>query len=133
MLSKKLLFLVVFGVMSVLLVSCQTIPGAVGLVNPPQMTTPTPTAEIVQGLAMVDSIEINILEYQPIQIDVVSRGYMPDSCTYIQATNQDREGQFIFISIITSRPSNIECAQQKQPFEQHTNLDGSSLIPGKPR
>jgi hypothetical protein len=131
MLSKKLFFLVAFGVMSVLLVSCETIPGAVGLVKLAQIPTSIPTAEIVQGLATVEDIEIKTLESQPIRIDVVSRGYLPDSCTYIQTTNQGKEGQFISISIITGRPSNIECAQQKQPFELHTNLDGTNLIPGE--
>ena len=130
MLSKKSFYIVIFGIISILLVSCETVPGAIGLV-PPQIPTSIPTAEIVQGLATVEGIEIKILESQPIQVDVVSRGYLSDSCTYIQATNQDREGQFISLSIITSRPSSIECAQQKQSFELHTDLDGTNLIPGK--
>ena len=131
MLSKKSFFLAVFGILSFLLVSCETIPGAAGLVKLPDVPTSIPTAEIVQGLAKVESIEIKILGTNPIQVDVVSRGNLTDSCTYIQATNQDREGQLISISIITSRPSNTEYAQQKQPFELHTNLDGNNLAPGR--
>ena len=129
--SKKMFFTMVVAILCVLFVSCQTIPGAIGLVEIPQIPTSTPAAQVVQGFAKVESVEIQILGTQPIQVDVVSRGYLPDSCTYIQATNQEQKEQFISISILTSRPLNLDCDQIKQPFELHTNLDGTNLIPGK--
>ncbi len=72
--------------------------------EPTATTEPTqgPTAvegEVITGEAMVESIEIMLLESFPIQVNVVARDNLPDSCTEISEITQGQAAPPNFTAI----------------------------------
>lgn len=81
--------------------------------------------------ADVQSIEIQILESFPIQVNVIARGQLPDAgCTTISGASQTRTGNTFNVTITTKTDPTALCAQMLTPFEYVIPLDVSSLLPG---
>ena len=81
------------------------------------------------GLALVDEIDILILESFPVQINVIASGNLPNPCTEIYQVNQKREGNTFFITIKTYR-SLDPCIQIIVPFEVKIPLNVYGLPAG---
>jgi len=81
------------------------------------------------GLALVDEIDILILESFPVQINVIARGNLPDPCTEISEVLQEREGDTFFIAIKTYRPPG-PCIQVLASFEVKIPLNVYGLPAG---
>jgi inhibitor of cysteine peptidase len=88
--------------------------------------TPTP------GLAGVESIEIMLLESFPVQVNVVVRGNLPDSCTEIAEIDQgtDLEDETFWVEITTVRTTDEPCAQVLVPFQESVPVDVQGLPAG---
>ncbi len=84
---------------------------------------------IIKGIADVEEIEIYILESFPVQINVVARGYLRDSCTEIEEVITRREDNTFLIKITTTRPYD-KCAQVIVPFKEVISLDVFGLEAG---
>ncbi len=84
----------------------------------------------IEGLAEVNEIEINILESFPVQVNVIARGNLSDSCTKIKNVSIAQEGNVFSITITTSRPTDSICAQVITPFEEVMELDVIGLKAG---
>ncbi|HET6821833.1 MAG TPA: hypothetical protein VFH34_04240, partial [Anaerolineales bacterium] len=92
----------------------------------PDFTKPTE----LSGLADVQSVEIQILESDPVQVNAIARGYLPDAgCTTIADVTQVRNGNTFTVTVKTKYDPNALCAQVLTPFEQVISLDVSSLLP----
>jgi uncharacterized protein YgiM (DUF1202 family) len=110
----------------------------------PAVATPVPTEVVpvepvepvepsipVTGLALVESIEIQILESMPVQVNAIVRGQLPDAgCTTISSIDQSREGRAFLLTITTTTDPLALCAQALTPFERSIPLEVSSLEPG---
>jgi len=83
----------------------------------------------ITGLALVDEIDILILELFPVQINVIARGNLPDPCTEISEVLREREGDTFFITIKTCRSPGF-CIQVLAPFEEIIPLDVYGLPAG---
>ena len=83
----------------------------------------------ITGLALVDEIDILILESFPVQINVIARGNLPDPCTEISEVLREREGDTFFITIKTYRSPGF-CIQVLAPFEEIIPLDVYGLPAG---
>jgi inhibitor of cysteine peptidase len=81
------------------------------------------------GLALVDEIEILILESFPVQINVIASGNLPDPCTEISEVLQEKEGNAFFITIKTYRSPGF-CIQVLAPFEEIIPLEVYGLPAG---
>ena len=81
------------------------------------------------GLALVDEIDILILESFPVQINVIARGNLPDPCTEISEVLQEREGDTFFITIKTYRSPGF-CIQVLAPFKEIIPLEVYGLPAG---
>jgi len=81
------------------------------------------------GLALVDEIDILILESFPVQINVIASGNLPDPCTEISEVLQEREGDTFFITIKTYRSPGF-CIQVLAPFEEIIPLEVYGLPAG---
>jgi inhibitor of cysteine peptidase len=90
----------------------------------------TPTVGMVQGQAMVESVEVRILESMPVQVQVVVKGNLPDACTKIGDIAQAREGDSFDITIVSTRQADLVCAQVITPFEETIKLDVTGLKAG---
>jgi len=98
-------------------------------------TTPTPimTEESpgpVAGMAVVQNVDIQILESQPIQVNALIRGQLPDAgCTTLADVSQARDGNTFNITLTTTTDPLALCAQALTPFEQVISLDTNDLEP----
>ncbi|HSL31098.1 MAG TPA: SH3 domain-containing protein [Anaerolineales bacterium] len=93
------------------------------------IVTPPPANPV--GTADVQSIEIQILESFPIQVNVIARGQLPDAgCTTIAGASQTRTGNTFNVTVTTKTDPKALCAQMLTPFEYVISLDVSSLLPG---
>jgi len=81
------------------------------------------------GLALVDEIDILILESFPVQVQVIASGNLPDPCTEISEVLQEREENTFFITIKTYRPPGL-CIQVLAPFEEIISLEVYGLPAG---
>ncbi|MCE7983312.1 MAG: SH3 domain-containing protein [Caldilinea sp. CFX5] len=85
--------------------------------NPPVTTPITDTGE-----AMIESVEVRILASDPVQIEAVIRGQLPDACSFIQDTSVAVEGNVFNIRLTTARQLAQRCIQVLTPFEQVVRL-----------
>ena len=91
---------------------------------------PTPPGGDDTGLAQVDSIDIVILESFPVQVHVLTRGTLPDSCTTIDQISKERDGTTFRVTLTTAHPEGVACAQVLTPFEENIPLDVYGLDAG---
>ena len=102
-------------------------------------TTPTagPTVEPtlastepVRGQATVNTIDVQILESFPVQVNVVASGNLPDSCTQIDEIISQQADDTFRVAITTLRQPAATCTQALVPFEQSVPLDVVGLPAG---
>jgi len=86
--------------------------------------------EYTYGEAVIETIEIAILESFPVQIRAVLRGTVPDACTEIDSIAEQREGNTFTLVVRTRRPAEALCAQVLTPYETTTGLDVLGLPAG---
>ncbi len=82
------------------------------------------------GTATVESIQIMTLESFPVQIRVVTEGYLPDGCTEIDEITAKREGNTFNVNISTRRPKDAICTEAIVPFSETIPLDVHGLKAG---
>ncbi len=79
---------------------------------------------------MVNSIDVQILESFPVQVNVLARGDLPDVCTQIDEIISQLTGDTFRVAITTFRQPGLACAQTIVPFEQSIPLDVEGLEAG---
>ncbi|MGD8402380.1 MAG: SH3 domain-containing protein [Anaerolineales bacterium] len=99
----------------------------------PSLPTPAPTdAPPIQGLAIVQSVDVQILENSPLQANAIIRGQLPDAgCTTITAVDQVRDGNTLRLTLTTSTDPLALCAQAFTPFEKVVALDVTKMPPAR--
>lgn len=97
----------------------------------PAVTEPAPTGETIPGVAIVDSVEVVILESFPVQVNATVRGNLPDGCTTLDQIIPVRDGNTFTVSITTLRPADQVCTQALVPFEKTFALDVNGLPAGE--
>ncbi len=108
-------------------------PGTEATATPTAGPTPEPTLEStepVRGQAQVNNIDVLILESFPVQVNVVARGDLPDSCTQIDEIISQQSGQMFRVAVTTLRQPAAGCAEALVPFEQSISLDVVGLPAG---
>lgn len=89
------------------------------------------STETVRGQATVNSIDVQILESFPVQINVVARGDLPDSCTRIDEIITQQADNAFRVAITTLRGPAASCTMTLVPFEQSIPLDVAGLPAGR--
>ena len=88
----------------------------------PNDAAPSDPGNTITGEAIVESIEVRILESDPVQIEAVVRGFLPDACTTLADSSVGLAGNSYQITLTTSRPADRMCAQMVTRFEQVVKL-----------
>lgn len=83
-----------------------------------------------RGQAVVTSTDVLILESFPVQVNVIARGDLPDTCTTIDQVISQRNGNDFRVAITTFRQPDATCAQTLVPFEETVSLDVAGLPAG---
>jgi hypothetical protein len=105
------------------------------------LRTSTPTAgptveahapgKVITGEnAIVDDLQIMILESFPVQANAVIRGSLPDGCTAIKEINATLDEDTFNVQILTERPAQAVCTEALVPFEKTVSLDVYGLPGG---
>ncbi|NOX63039.1 MAG: hypothetical protein GXP42_14020 [Chloroflexi bacterium] len=88
-------------------------------VSLPAIATPAePEESVVEGVAAVETVELQIEDSLPVQVRVVVRGALPDSCTELSEAGIVRRDDAFIVTVKTTRPADAVCLSQMQPFEQ---------------
>lgn len=96
----------------------------------PTVKAPAPGKVITGENAIIEDLQIMILESFPVQVNAVIRGSLPDGCTAIKEINPTRDGKAFNIQIITERPAEAVCTEALVPFEKTVSLDVYGLPAG---
>ncbi|MDF1533785.1 MAG: hypothetical protein P1P69_04690 [Methanosarcinaceae archaeon] len=98
---------------------------------PPEVEPNLPEdGEYLYGTAVVEDIEILILESFPVQINVITKGYLPDGCTKIGDITKSLDGNTFTVTVKTIRPADAMCTQAIVPYEKSIPLDVYGLKAG---
>lgn len=119
--------LIMAALLTLLAAACGPIPAAAP--TPAPIKTEEPSIPVT-GVAVVQSVEIQVLESLPLQVNAIVRGQLPDAgCTTISSVNQVRNDNTINVTLTTTTDPLALCAQALTPFEQVVSLDISNLPP----
>ena len=97
------------------------------------IVTPAPDEEpgdVITGTAVINSVQIAIMESWPLQAQVQISGELGDGCTELGEIRSYREGNTIYVTVETVRPAEAICTQQLRVFEQSMPLDIEGLPAG---
>jgi len=83
-----------------------------------------------QGLARVDRIDVRAFRERPVSVHVNVYGQLPDTCTELGRSRQERLGSGIEVTLTTRSESGPGCAEEPRPFERRILLDVAGLPPG---
>ena len=87
--------------------------------------TPTPEAGLTESAphvspyikVMVADVEIRYLETNPVQVELVIRGTLPDQCKYDFYSVETRADQNVKVSLDGIHPTDNSCLQTEQNIE----------------
>ena len=121
----SLIFILFAGL---LLSACQPFPPA----DMPPVEEPPAEDEYTYGQdAVVENLEVMLLESFPLQANVIIAGYLPDGCTELVEINVERQGMEFVINLTTRRPTgNVACTMALEPFEKLVDLPIDGLEAG---
>ena len=86
--------------------------------------------KFIYGNATIEEIDILILESFPVQVNIIVKGYLPDSCTEIDKIVKNRDENIFSITITTIRPADVVCEHLPYFFEEVIPLDVYGLRAG---
>jgi hypothetical protein len=120
--KTKITFIVT--ALAMLIAACAPAAGA----SPASTETPVPAPV---SAAVVESVEIQILESMPVQVNAIVRGHLPDAgCTTIRSVEQVRDGNTFRLTLITITNPLALCAQALTSFEEIVALNVRDLPAG---
>lgn len=113
-------------------------PARVTQTPPPTQPAPFPptpypspsTTSSVESAALVEAIQVNVAESQPVQMSVTVKGHLPDGCTRIVGSTIEFKEPVIALTVRTARPPEAMCTLALVPFEETFPLDVRRLGPG---
>lgn len=142
--NKKLFWLAVLLVAATALSACVTPPpqgpasqpaaGDQPVDNAPGSEPPAeepPAGAAEDALAVVESVDVMILESFPVQVNVVVTGYLPDGCTTIDQVTTVQNGNEFVVTITTQRPADAMCTLALVPYEETVALEVADLPAGQ--
>jgi len=80
--------------------------------------------------AIVDSVEILLMETFPVEASAIVSGNLPDGCTDLYEIDVAREDQEFNLTVVTRRDPEGVCTMALEPFEETVDLDIEGLDAG---
>jgi len=115
-------------VLTISLTACQMLAEARTM--PAETTIAEQDTVPVTGQAVVEELELTMLESFPVQVLAQVRGSLPDSCTTIEEIRVTRTQETFQLELITTRSQAEMCDQALQPFDEQIALDVVNLAAG---
>ena len=80
--------------------------------------------------AIVESVDVLVLESFPVKVRAIVNGDLPDGCTEITEMSISRTGETFEVKITTSHPIAAVCTDALKPFQKSLSLDVLDLPAG---
>jgi len=80
--------------------------------------------------AMLEEVEVVILESEPVQVNAIFQGQLPDGCVTIERIDQGRNRDTFWVTIVTARQVETPCQAESQSFGEGVHLDTVGLPSG---
>ena len=109
------------SILTAIILAICNVPAVCGLTNEEQ---------VISSTAMIDHLDVMLLESWPVQVRVVVHGYFPDSCTQVDVVTTRMIQQTFYVTVTTIRPSQFACSQMLVPFKEIVPLETSGLAAG---
>ena len=93
---------------------------------------PSPTVEQSEPTRNPTYIETVEVEERDGDYYAIVKGSYPDACSETSDIVQEVEGNTIYLTIYSTRPEGMMCAQVLTEFEEEILLDTEGLEPGEP-
>lgn len=132
----KNLSFVMFISLAILLAACLPNSSSPGDQPVSSDDTPPPPEVPVDGqmeigqAAMVESVDVLMLESWPLQVNAVIKGNLPDGCTTIYRLESRLEKDRFVVTVYTQRDREAFCTQALVPFEENHALNVYGLPAG---
>lgn len=115
-------------------------PAATPTLNPDEPVSsddPTATAtpeeaagEFQYGQAMVDKVDVLLLESFPVQVNAIVSGNLNNGCTEIDEITTEQQGNNFVVTVTTRAPMGVACTEALVPFEEVVPLEAVGLPAG---
>lgn len=97
--------------------------------TPQEIPTDVPAA-IIPNEAVVASVQVQMMESMPVQVNVTISGSLPDGCTAIASITSEQTDAAFNINITTQRDIAALCTEALVPFTETVSLDVLGLPAG---
>ena len=127
---------VIWIFLAILLAACQPNSSSPGDQPISSDDTPLPPEVPADGqmeigqAAMVESVDVLMLESWPLQVNAVIKGNLPDGCTTIHRVESRLEDNRFVVTVYTQRDREAFCTQALVPFEENHALNVYGLPAG---
>ena len=91
---------------------------------------PDEEGSMIIGIAPVEQVRLEVVSRDPLQVNVIVTGYLPDGCTELDEVLQERAGDTLYVKLTTKRPAGVACITVIVPFEEVVPLDVEGLSAG---
>ena len=123
--KMALIFILLAGL---LLAACQP---ADPIDTPPVDELPVDNDYTFGQDAVVEALEVLLMESFPLQARAVVSGYLPDGCTELVEISIERQENEFALTLTTRRPAgDVMCTQALEYFEESVNLEIEGLKAG---
>lgn len=129
--KKVMQFTVLLSLMILALTACIRAEGATDVATTPPATTPqSMKTRIAIREAQVQSVEIQFMQTNPVQVNAVARGNLTEACATFAEPQLSFTTNTFMIKLLTVSPSDRGCLQVTTPFEQTIPLNTTDLPAG---
>lgn len=74
---------------------------------------------------VIETVEVNVLESFPMQLDLVITGYQPDGCDFPVEVEQTIDGNRVSVAVYRNIPVDTMCPMNIVPYNETIRIDGS--------
>jgi inhibitor of cysteine peptidase len=98
--------------------------------TPPPPEVPVDGHMEIGQAAMVESVDVMMLESWPLQVNAVIKGNLPDGCTAIHRVESRLENNRFVVTVYTQRDREAFCTEALVPYEENHALNVYGLPAG---
>ena len=91
---------------------------------------PNQEGAMIVGVAPVEQVRVEVVSRDPLQVNAIVIGYLPDGCTELGEVHQERDGDTLLVKLMTKRPADVACITVIVPFEAVIPLEVEGLSAG---
>lgn len=126
--KRNYLLLLLFGILILSLTGCIPASSLAGIPTDVNVAvTQAAPWQTAEREAQVESVEVQIIQSDPVQVNAIVRGNLTESCATLSGSQTTYASNTFQIKLMTKSPTDRGCAQVTTPYERTIPLDMSGL------